>query len=54
MSLGPWISLPGSTIASPFGPRAVRTVLPRHQTLRAAMDWSYDLLPEAEQTILRR
>jgi predicted ATPase len=31
-----------------------RTALPRHQTLRAAMDWSYDLLPEAEQTILRR
>ena len=25
-----------------------RTALPRHQTLRATLDWSYDLLPEAE------
>jgi predicted ATPase/DNA-binding winged helix-turn-helix (wHTH) protein len=31
-----------------------RTALPRHQTLRAAMDWSYDLLPDAEKVILRR
>jgi predicted ATPase len=31
-----------------------RTALPRHQTPRAAMDWSYDLLSEAEQTIWRR
>jgi predicted ATPase len=31
-----------------------RTPLPRHRTLRAAMDWSYDLLPELEQLILRR
>jgi len=31
-----------------------RTALPRHQTLRAAIDWSYDLLPELEQVILRR
>jgi predicted ATPase/DNA-binding winged helix-turn-helix (wHTH) protein len=31
-----------------------RTALPRHQTLRAAMDWSYELLPENEQIILRR
>ena len=31
-----------------------RTALPRHQTLRAAMDWSYDLLPQAEQLILGR
>src|SRR5207245_832473 len=34
--------------------RGRRTALPRHQTLRATMDWSYDLLPEAEQVILRR
>lgn len=26
----------------------------RQQTLRAAMDWSYDLLDEAEKTVLRR
>ena len=31
-----------------------RTALPRHRTLRAAMDWSFDLLPEAEQTLLPR
>jgi predicted ATPase len=31
-----------------------RTALPRHQTLRATMDWSYELLPETEQIILRR
>jgi predicted ATPase/class 3 adenylate cyclase len=31
-----------------------RTALPRQQTLRAAMDWSHDLLTAAEQTLLRR
>lgn len=31
-----------------------RTALPRHQTLRATLDWSYDLLPASEQHILRR
>jgi predicted ATPase/DNA-binding winged helix-turn-helix (wHTH) protein len=31
-----------------------RTALPRHQTLRATMDWSYDLLQASERTILRR
>jgi len=31
-----------------------RTALPRHQTLRAAMDWSYDLLSEAERTLFNR
>jgi non-specific serine/threonine protein kinase len=30
-----------------------RTALPRHQTLRATLDWSYELLPEAEQRLLR-
>ncbi len=30
------------------------TVLPRHQTLRATMDWSYDLLSEPERIVLRR
>jgi predicted ATPase/DNA-binding winged helix-turn-helix (wHTH) protein len=30
-----------------------RTALPRHQTLRAALDWSYNLLPEPEQLLLR-
>lgn len=31
-----------------------RTALPRHQTLRALLDWSYGLLPELEQLVLRR
>ena len=31
-----------------------RTALPRQQTLRALIDWSYDLLSENEQTLLRR
>ena len=30
-----------------------RTALPRHQTLRATLDWSYELLPAAEQRLLR-
>jgi predicted ATPase/DNA-binding SARP family transcriptional activator len=33
------------------GPRGV---LPRHQTLRAIIDWSWDLLADAERTVLRR
>jgi predicted ATPase/class 3 adenylate cyclase len=31
-----------------------RTVLPRHQTLRATIDWSYDLLTEPECLMLHR
>jgi non-specific serine/threonine protein kinase len=31
-----------------------RTALPRQQTLRAAMDWSYNLLSESERILLRR
>jgi class 3 adenylate cyclase len=31
-----------------------RTGLPRHQTLRATLDWSYNLLSEDERTLLRR
>jgi predicted ATPase/DNA-binding SARP family transcriptional activator len=31
-----------------------RTALPRHQTLRAVVDWSYDLLFEDEQRLFRR
>lgn len=31
-----------------------RAALPRHQTLRALIDWSYDLLSEEECTLLRR
>ncbi len=31
-----------------------RTALPRQQTLRATIDWSYNLLPEIERSLLRR
>ena len=31
-----------------------RTALPRHRTLRATLDWSFDLLPEPERVVLRR
>jgi predicted ATPase len=31
-----------------------RTALPRQQTLRALIDWSYDLLSESERSLLRR
>jgi predicted ATPase/Tfp pilus assembly protein PilF len=34
--------------------RGRRTALPRHRTLRATLDWSYELLPEAERRLLRR
>ncbi|MBA2714724.1 MAG: AAA family ATPase, partial [Rubrobacteraceae bacterium] len=33
---------------------ASRSAAPRHQTLRATLDWSHDLLPEAEQALFRR
>ena len=31
-----------------------RTALPRHQTLLAAIDWSYNLLSETEKTLFHR
>src|SRR5690606_25131597 len=31
-----------------------RTALPRHRTLRALLDWSYDLLEPPERTLFRR
>ncbi|WP_219415813.1 ATP-binding protein [Pseudonocardia nigra] len=31
-----------------------RTALPRHQTLRAVVDWSWDLLAEPERAVARR
>ncbi len=34
--------------------RGSRTALPRHQTLRAVVEWSWDLLSGQEQVLLRR
>ncbi|WP_329458175.1 AfsR/SARP family transcriptional regulator [Streptomyces sp. NBC_01497] len=34
--------------------RGSRTVLPRQQTLRAVVDWSWDLLDASERAVLRR
>jgi predicted ATPase len=31
-----------------------RTALPRHKTLRGVVDWSWELLTDAERTVLRR
>ncbi len=33
--------------------RGRRTALPRHRTLRGVLDWSYELLSEPEQVLLR-
>ena len=34
--------------------RGRRTALPRHQTLSATLDWSYNFLSESERAVLRR
>jgi predicted ATPase len=34
--------------------RGHRTAVPRHQTLKATLDWSYDLLSGAERIVFRR
>ncbi len=34
--------------------RGRRTALPRHQTLRATLDWSHDMLSPDDQAVLRR
>ena len=53
-------SLPVDTIAARLDQRfrilttGDRTALPRQQTLRALIDWSFDLLTPAEQALFRR
>jgi predicted ATPase/class 3 adenylate cyclase len=53
-------ALPVGTIASRLNDRfrllggSDRTVLPRQRTLRALIDWSYDLLTEPERALFRR
>ena len=37
-----------------FLTQGARTAVPRHQTLKAAVDWSYQLLAPQEQALLRR
>lgn len=56
-----WVgSLPVTAIAQRLDERfrlltgGARDVLPRQQTLRATMDWSWELLSVQEQTLLRR
>jgi non-specific serine/threonine protein kinase len=56
-----WVSvLPVPAIHERLGDRfhfltgGSRTALPRHQTLLGTIDWSYALLSEAEQALLRR
>lgn len=34
--------------------RGRRTAVPRHRTLRAMLDWSFEYLPRTEQAVLRR
>ncbi|MBV1848784.1 BTAD domain-containing putative transcriptional regulator [Catellatospora tritici] len=53
-------TLPPEQLAARLGDRfrllsgGNRTALPRHQTLRAVVDWSWDLLTPAEQAVWRR
>jgi len=47
------IALPAHRILPSIN-RWVRTAWPRHQTLRASIDWSYNLLSLREQVLLRR
>ncbi|HEY8482629.1 MAG TPA: BTAD domain-containing putative transcriptional regulator [Spirillospora sp.] len=53
-------SLTAAQVAARLGDRfrllagGSRTALPRHRTLRAVVDWSWDLLDDVERTVLRR
>ncbi|OLE26017.1 MAG: hypothetical protein AUG44_14255 [Actinobacteria bacterium 13_1_20CM_3_71_11] len=53
-------TLPVGQVAARLGDRfrllsgGSRTALPRHQTLQAVVDWSWDLLSAAEQRLARR
>ncbi|MFI0374502.1 BTAD domain-containing putative transcriptional regulator [Actinomadura sp. 1N219] len=53
-------SLTSGQIAARLGDRfrlltgGSRAALPRHRTLRAVVDWSWDLLDDVERTVLRR
>jgi predicted ATPase len=47
-------SLLTSMTLSSCSPGGRRSALPRHRTMRAALDWGHDLLPERERAVLRR
>jgi predicted ATPase len=47
------VEVPGLTDRFRLLTGGSRTALPRQQTLRAAIDWSYDLLSESERLLLR-
>ncbi|MEO3824793.1 BTAD domain-containing putative transcriptional regulator [Actinomadura sp. B10D3] len=53
-------SLTSGQVAARLGDRfrllagGSRTALPRHRTLRAVVDWSWDLLDDVERVVLRR
>ncbi|MFA1544316.1 BTAD domain-containing putative transcriptional regulator [Actinomadura monticuli] len=53
-------SLTSGQVAARLGDRfrllagGSRAALPRHRTLRAVVDWSWDLLDDGERTVLRR
>ena len=42
------------SVWSDAGEQVAVTALPRQQTLRALIDWSYDLLTDLEKLLLRR
>src|SRR6266516_5203985 len=57
----PWLrTLPPAQLAERLDDRFAlltggsRTALPRHQTLRAVIDWSWNLLSEPERVLARR
>src|SRR5437667_1058939 len=49
-----WRTVSSSPAATRFARAYSRTAPPRHKTLRAALDWSYDLLADEERMLLRR
>jgi len=60
LAAGPVAALGVKSAAARLGSRLAllklghRTVVPRQQTLRATLDWSYNLLSKAERIVLRR
>jgi predicted ATPase/DNA-binding winged helix-turn-helix (wHTH) protein len=53
-ALGITVTLAGLASQLDLLKRGHRTSVPRHQTLKATLDWSYDLLSGVERTVFRR